>query len=476
MEASCDEKAALRTRCGPSVERWRAQQNHSRYKRGLVISWRTRIGAPPPEWGIGKLLLLAYRLHTLCLERWRRYCYLSLYDSALDAYFGYHGGSSASAVERWSPIPRELARYPAPHVELTINHSWKDHRFVENTLVPTLLDHDDVSLVVVHIFGVFLHGFLGLPAEQAAKPIPPSTATLGRLPYDPCLCRYVPEPLESAHLATRGAPIAIHLRTGYADASARAIRRQPSRAEATARWVRAACGTDSPLRFAAEVGVPQLVITDSPGLLRHLAARHPTILRPGSALNGSKCDSHARSGRRGTSTSVGHRMSRPSPWPSRSWGTCWQIKRDALDDIVAASQAHTLYMVPQRQARRQPSAWRLSTLRPKQASKPTPKQASPSAAAAHLSTGSFGELHWSGFAWPVLQRSLCLKTARAALPGCPHYAETFIRDLPVWLGAPAEEFTLLQTRALGQPLAGRDHPCRWGNASACHADWLAALN
>ena len=110
----CNESAAFRTRCSDSIDRWRAEQQANRFHRGLVIRWRVRRWQPRPTWGLGKLLMMAYQLHTLCLEQLRRFCYISLFDTALDAYFGYAATAGPMA---WSPSEKELFSMSSPLFE-----------------------------------------------------------------------------------------------------------------------------------------------------------------------------------------------------------------------------------------------------------------------------------------------------------------------------------------------------------------------
>ena len=107
---------------------------------------------------------------------------------------------------------------------------------------------------------------------------------------------------------------------------------------------------------------------------------------------------------------------------------------------------------------------------------------------------------WSAFLWPIVLRSMCLREVVFAVPECPRFGETFVRNLHVWL--PASEsaaratlpprarrsvgsawaYRMLRSRGLNATASSAvlggawAHPCEALRTPAeCSAAWHAAL-
>ena len=381
------ERDAFLSRCGPKIARWSRLQGLARHVRGLAIDVQPnkKVGVFTNLWGAGHTLPALYQLHALCLDL-ERYCYVRLYDTDYDAYFGYFPSPNRST---WSIPPRarpgrpagpwaslrdhagdaEFRRYAGynssqlhtPHVELTCDRH-NHEGFIESVLRPALAPHNATALLRVRI-----GGYLPRPAEMLRR----HGAEAAALP-DACLSRYVTEPRFPARprLAdTPAATTAVHLRTGFADAEDAMAAGVRASAAGTARWVRAACGDDP---FGD--GAPRLVVSDAPGVARHLAARYRHV--NASAL--------------------------PVDQPTRSWWTNLEMKFATLDDVVAAGRARALRVAPQR------------VVGP-------PKRL------------GRGRPQFSRFFRPIAARSMCLAAVDFSVPECPHWEGVFVRDLPSYM-------------------------------------------
>jgi hypothetical protein len=324
----------FRSRCASHVAARDAELAAQRYKRGLLIQWASspKEGVFTNMWGAGHTLPAACRLHQLC-RRVRRFCYISIYDTSFEDYFGYANGLS------WKPRREEMRRYTRKHSKkVTLNfqcnatrHIAKRHEpFIEGELLRAIEAADDKELVKVTVRG-WLPMVNVLPYTSANLPEEESR----------CACRYVTEPLHKQRpalarwlyggngsgggvggggvgggAASLARATALHLRTGFADLSsalvALGLRRD---AAATARYVAAACGPDP---FAD--GAPRFVMSDSPGLLRYLSARYPHVLA----------------------------NELPENTSTRSWFTTNDVKFATYDDLVVAGAAARLQVAPQR--------------------------------------------------------------------------------------------------------------------------------
>jgi len=449
------ERDAFLSRCGPKIARWSRLQGLARHVRGLAIDVQPnkKVGVFTNLWGAGHTLPALYQLHALCLDL-ERYCYVRLYDTDYDAYFGYFPSPNRST---WSIPPRarpgrsagpwaslrdhagdaEFRRYAGynssqlhtPHVELTCDRH-NHEGFIESVLRPALAPHNATALLRVRI-----GGYLPRPAEMLRR----HDAEAAALP-DACLSRYVTEPRFPARprLAdTPAATTAVHLRTGFADAEDAMAAGVRASAAGTARWVRAACGDDP---FGD--GAPRLVVTDAPGIARHFAARYPTAVVGASAL--------------------------PPNQTTRSWWATLEMKFATLDDIVAAGRARTLRVAPQRMVGRR--------------------------AKIEGKGKGLGRAQFSGFYRPIAARSMCLTSVEFSAPECPRWAGVFVRDLPSYLnvlGLPHKRDVVagrLNASALRvRPGAERrfdDYvraqvapqcPCRNASVVGCYVDWAGAL-
>ena len=407
----CDEAESFATRCHSKALRWQRLRRWARFRRGLVVTLRWRPKSLHSAWGVGHLLIAAYELHAACLLRLRRYCYLQLFDSELERHFGYAAPnlSSAGLDGSWRWDPSEAVRYPlrgARSLTLTFNVTQRNREgFIETHVLPRL-ENITYPLVYVHLYGYppnLPAGSFALLRDSLASSGSAVAAITSSFALDPCLCRYVTQP-RNATTALMGTPpdIAVHMRTGFADADSSASRRPTvaSDPRETDRWLAAACGANGPAWGAratsggGEAGhLRRLVISDSPGLLRRLRSRYPDVVAPGAAASTrALCPND------------------PAP-STRSWLTCSAAKAAALDDVIAASLASTLQVAPQR--------------------------------AVHSAGARFGALvaqrQWSAFLWPIVLRSMCLRTVAFTVPECPHFGETFVRNLHIWL--PPEGFS-----------------------------------
>ena len=328
------EEHGFRSRCAPHVAARDAELKAQRHKRGLYIQWSAspKLGVFTNLWGAGHTLPAACRLHQLC-RRVRRFCYISIYDTSFEDYFGYANGLA------WKPQRRELIRYTdndQKKATLTFNcnssrHNAAKHEpFIEGELLRAIEAADDAALVKVTIRG-WLPMTDVLPYTRAHLPEEESQ----------CACRYVTEPLHKQRPALarwlygRGSggaggaggsgsggggadslaqATALHLRTGFADMSSALVLGLRADAAATARYVAAACGPDP---FGD--GALRFVMSDSPGLLRHLRARYPHV----------------------------HANEPPENTTTRSWFTTLDVKFAAYDDLVVAGAAARLQVAPQ---------------------------------------------------------------------------------------------------------------------------------
>eukprot|EP00966_Prymnesium_polylepis_P232108 5369606-Prymnesium_polylepis.1 len=142
--------------------------------------------------------MLAYQLHAHCIEL-GRYCYIQLYDSELEHFFGYaHGGAAAAGSSTsWAPDEHELRRYPA-RTRRRFNYTFRETDFLRGTLLPTLASLGAHPLVEVDIHGPFLEASVPtLPrARISSLRHVQEPSAVPALPLDTCLCRFVTEPLE----------------------------------------------------------------------------------------------------------------------------------------------------------------------------------------------------------------------------------------------------------------------------------------
>ena len=99
--ATHSEAEVFRSRCASHIAQRDAELASLRHKRGLEIKWMAspKVGVFTNLWGAGHTLPVVCQLHALC-RRLRRVCYLSLYDTLFDEYFGFANGMACSSSAR----------------------------------------------------------------------------------------------------------------------------------------------------------------------------------------------------------------------------------------------------------------------------------------------------------------------------------------------------------------------------------------
>lgn len=376
--ATHSEAEVFRSRCASHIAQRDAELASLRHKRGLEIKWMAspKVGVFTNLWGAGHTLPVVCQLHALC-RRLRRFCYLSMYDTLFDEYFGFANGMA------WQLKRKDAQAYASKEsIELHCNATRHDPKryepFIEGELFRAV-DASDAALVKVSV-----RGWLPMVDSIQYRDAVDETST--------CACRYVTEPRLTSRPAlvrwrlggsSGKSPMplhmtALHLRTGFADVEnvlAKGIR---SDAASTARYVRAACGDDP---FAD--GAPRFVMSDSPGVLRHLAGRYAHV----------------------------HTNTPPANTSTRSWFTSSDVKLAVYDDLVVAGLASSLRVAPQMRLPR--DRW-------------SPKKR---LAALHNFSFDAPPLHYSGFARAALARSVCIRNVAASVVECARFAQVFPRNL-----------------------------------------------
>ena len=354
-----DEAHVFRARCGNKTEQWAALRREWRHRRGLVVRWRVGGNMYTNLHGTGLLLGAVYRLHALC-QRVHRYCYMILYDTPFEQYFGYSDGGS------WAPTKRELAAYNSTaSVSLRCLPRSKRSHFIETEL------EDAVANQTASLVSVTVQGWIPLYASDRGN----AAEVLRAPPVDPCLSRDVTQPrdeLRYRSLMQLAAPMAVHLRTGFADALDGVIGSVVADARSADDWLSAACGSHP----FGDSHTPRYVLSDSAGLLRSLVRSYPAIVRV-------------------------RRDVAPRNQSSRSWWTTSKQQQfEVLDDIVLAGLSRVLTVAPQRKLHK---------------------------------NGQLDTRTWSSMFWPVARRSMCLTEVQFEMRECPDFERVFLRDLPVWL-------------------------------------------
>lgn len=419
-------------RCGSKVAQWDNLRREWRRTRGLAIRWHpSRRRAPGAMYtnlhGAGQLLGLVYRLHSLCM-RAHRNCYISLFDARFEHYFGYSDGTG------WAPSRKALGRYNSTAaITLECTRANKDKDFIESTLEAAVQGADrNASLITVDVFGwVPLYGIDRNQSEVLRAP-----------PVDPCLSRYVTalrDGVRYRKLLRLASPMAVHLRTGFADAVDGMIGSVVPDDLAADDWLRAACRSTIPFGRGGQQRV--YVLSDSAGLLRSIA-RHapPSYVRVRADIA-------------------------PRNQSSRSWWTTnVEQQFEVLDDIVVAGLSNVLSVAPQ----------------------------------LRMNRGGFSVgRQWSSFFWPTARRSMCLTEVRFEVTECPHFERVFPRDLTSWIdlrlpwntdakdphanlhvpnvSSLTAKFPARYERLRRNGLRSARHPCRHlTNAAACYQMFVAA--
>uniref|UniRef100_A0A7S3B6L5 Uncharacterized protein n=1 Tax=Haptolina ericina TaxID=156174 RepID=A0A7S3B6L5_9EUKA len=221
-------------------------------------------------------------------------------------------------------------------------------------------------------------------------------------PTSTCFNRFVTSPPRGRPairtMEREGVPsIALHLRTGFADVESRLGKVVVPDTAASAGWFASACGHQ--VFQSASTHKELLVLSDSPGLLRHIKLTYPHI----SAT-----------------------VPRPSGEPTRSWFTTKSMKHAVLDDVILAGLATVLKTAPQSSLYELPVSQTPHSVRRLTCNislTSTPKKC--------LIKRKLGQ--FSGFYKAVVGRSVCNAQVEFAVPECPAFQDTFFRDIPSWL-------------------------------------------
>ncbi|KAL3905959.1 MAG: hypothetical protein SGPRY_010726, partial [Prymnesium sp.] len=251
------------------------------------------------------MLPLAYQLHQLCMNL-QRYCYISLYDTAFEKYFTYEGGLTWDVSRREGAWWKKLLHCETAgcrnktslDIHLDSTFSGRKH-FWNRTFLPIVMDpkHAHINLLRVQVVG---H--------------PPAIGSLQ--PTSTCFNRFVTAPprrrLRNVVVPRR----AVHLRTGFADVVGRISKVVRTDENITDEWLRAACGK-RPFQGSGEL---PYIVSDSPGLLRHVRRLHPGLRTSELPATGE---------------------------PTRSWFTTRGMKFATYDDVVVAGMAEELSVAPQ---------------------------------------------------------------------------------------------------------------------------------
>lgn len=378
--AAQPEASVFRSRCAGHIAQRDAELASLRHKRGLEIKWLAspRMGVFTNLWGAGHTLPVVCQLHALC-RRLRRFCYVSLYDTLFDEYFGFANGMA------WQLKRKEVQAYSGSKqsIELHCNATRHDPKryepFIEGELHRAVAA-SDAALVRVTVRGwlPMVDSFQYREPLDAASTCACRYVTEPRLTRRPALARWLGDISSGTAAAAPAHMTALHLRTGFADVENVLAMGVRSDAAASASFVRAACGADP---FAD--GAPRFVMSDSPGVLRHLTGRYAHV----------------------------HANAPPANTSTRSWFTSSAVKLAVYDDLVVAGLASALRVAPQMRLPR--DRW------------------SQKKRLAALQNFSFDAppLHFSGFARAVLARSVCIRAVRARVPECARFAQTFPRNL-----------------------------------------------
>ena len=270
-EGACErgEEKAFRATCASTIAWMRRHNNETRGRRALFFEYRGDRNAL----GWGHALTAAYGLHGIC-RLLRRYCYVSLYDIDLGEFYGYADGSS------WArPGPAELAQYHSiSTIKATSSATFSREGLAG--LLSELRHRKRAQASLIHVLQepplyLGVGGDSWFPRLMPLRRAQPALSSHASPQFDRCFCRYVTEPRFSQEVSARF-DVAYHLRTGFADTKATALRaayqvtESQRRSEAT-RWLNAACGAAGITTLSSQRAV---VLSDSPGLMRLLHSRY----------------------------------------------------------------------------------------------------------------------------------------------------------------------------------------------------------
>ncbi len=396
--SSDGEEAEFRHQCGAVIRYMDAFLPALRFHRGLVI----RLASDDPKWGWGHVLTVAFAWHFLCV-RLHRFCYLQLFDSQFDRLFGYANGAV------WKPTPAELDGYQGKVLYLrnqTGHHATWTSRLQEiPRLFKLLRQHDSRALVVLDLDGsppfdshhwlpydlplrhdkrsrfassdvealtqCFRHCPASLKASCHRRCLEPWDHVTSRL--DRCFARYVTEPMFAPspfHKSMASLPVALHLRTGWADVTDAALRgaqlqstccpngwqcaERPPRAQnepvrecitTPARvglWFQRACNAT---RFASR---SSWIMSDNPFLLQHLHSTHKNVHSNLQVL--SRLSSVTAAAQRARESQPGYRGMVSGGvldlTTTRIWKNSFEPKREAALDAYVAGLLPEIQISP----------------------------------------------------------------------------------------------------------------------------------
>lgn len=497
------------SRCAATIRTLDASRARLRWRHGLAITWAPgrKPWAPAANaWGVGHLLPLAYRLHAMCI-RLARYCYLRLFDSELGTFFGYHGGAS------WDVEQHELAQYNGSHESLHFRCEYADSNGHEAFLgkLYRAVHRSSAPLVLLNVSGwmpfeklselgrplirsgmpvssaAALHSWLRLPPEALAPDVLPASLLQLR-GLSPCLCRYVTqwlsEPPElfvpSIARGSVSAPrsvvrrkprMAVHLRTGFADAHDVIVDRVEAEESTAMAWASAACGAAAPGDALGSLHEPRLLVSDSPGLLQYFQRRHGARILLSTAANEK------------VATGPQARLQAHT----RTWNVPSSVRKQGYADVLHLGFVELLHVAPQARY-----------LRPEKR-----RQCNDKATQRGLNASCSSRAAWdlgvarltSSFFRPALARSMCLQGVSIGVPSCPNWPHIFVRDLPSLLQPSAHKLKGLKRlshfnssyvvapvkRQHSFPTLRNDlheqHPCKHAKSlGECYRSFVAGLS
>lgn len=356
------------------MQAWLRDLKEWQYRRALAISFlpSRKLGFFANLFGAGHTLRVVYQLHYLCMQL-RRYCYVRLYDTEFQRYFKYEGELSWDIMDKEARLQWRMQLHCiktglCANVSAATISTFSDHgnrsTFWNETLLPALMDpkYAGVSFLNVRVYGHL-----------------PRIDTI--VPDSVCFNRFVTKPPTQRFRNKYVPPLAVHLRTGFADVDGRIGKVVATNENLSISWFRAACGG---LSFS-DTRKPQYLISDSPGLLRTATTLYPHLFAT---------------------------ISPPTGEPTRSWFTNTKMKFLTLDDIVLAGMANEFHVATQ------------------QALIEVARSFCGSSRKCLLRRNGTQE---SGFVDAVTSRSVCITTIRKHVPECPHWPDVFVRDLISWL-------------------------------------------
>lgn len=373
-----DEETVFKARCVTQMASWEVRRKWP----VLVIYVHHPEAGGASILGTGQVLSIAMRLHAMCLKL-QRWCYLKLYYTKLEKYFGFADGTSwdpARVTEVHPEAKNEsiwTRRMLNPKIHVTLKHT----RYIESPLYKQLVN-ETAPYVHLSLFAIFFTrpsleqgSTVGMmKRENMAGSMLANVSAVKEQIFDadPCWLRFVTQPLNRTRTQSLPrSPLVVHMRTGFADTHSRLLSVVRRNSSAAATWMEAACGRGS---FAK--GPVPVALSDSPGILHWFGHRHGARLGASSTASNSV----------GTRTWGAKRFVHKPDFHGAEFG--------AYDDIVTAGFATTLHTLAQSVA----SSTNGSMLRP------------------------------TSFTWPAIGRSMCIVKADLSSPECPRFGDVFLRD------------------------------------------------